>query len=549
MFSDEMQLDRAKFLEETNPMGHNSQGSVSSGQRSKRVFAVCANDAMHSGFNLSRPKCRGIVSQAKFFLSQCRVILKSGNPISRIREHASPDCSMETTYAGNNRLNNSLSAPILDTSKFCAGGETEANKCVMTFRKKEPVCTNLQFDMDTVNNVQKGNGGCVCIGGDHSRNKGIARAYSENDDANQTCNAFLPTPTGKNPPSFNGVCQLKASEEFYPAPGKNFYLNRLHSLGGGPFSDHNVISLPELLYPIESISQIFIATFTCDVSWFLSYCQIPSQLPVTIACHNTEHCWSSSADKRISTPYSDFPYVVVVFPQFPEEIAFGKDRKRQGIACHHPKLFVLQREDSIRVIITSANLVANQWNNVTNTIWWQDFPARSAPELSSLFVRVSDRELDQDSGSDFVAQLAVFMASLLTDVPSQAHWIIELTKYNFSEAMGYLIASVPGIYSHKSLHEYQCSLQPSGEKVISTVETSVVGLSHLFRTAADTNGAQLKRLAAFMGKSHENDYGMVEIVLRRNINVPADLNAVSVLVPNPDLFSQGGEFILPGLVP
>ena len=48
------------------------------------------------------------------------------------------------------------------------------------------------------------------------------------------------------------------------------------------------------------------------------------------------------------------------FPPFPDSIAFGKDRKNRGVGCHHPKLLVLQREDSIRVIITSANLVAKQ---------------------------------------------------------------------------------------------------------------------------------------------------------------------------------------------
>lgn len=48
-------------------------------------------------------------------------------------------------------------------------------------------------------------------------------------------------------------------------------------------------------------------------------------------------------------------------------MAFGENCKKQGIACHHPKLFVLQREDSIRVIVTSANLGAKQvitWFNV-----------------------------------------------------------------------------------------------------------------------------------------------------------------------------------------
>lgn len=48
------------------------------------------------------------------------------------------------------------------------------------------------------------------------------------------------------------------------------------------------------------------------------------------------------------------------YPPFPEAIAFGNDRKRHGIACHHPKLLVLKRDDSIRVIITSANLVSTQ---------------------------------------------------------------------------------------------------------------------------------------------------------------------------------------------
>lgn len=48
------------------------------------------------------------------------------------------------------------------------------------------------------------------------------------------------------------------------------------------------------------------------------------------------------------------------YPPFPEVVAFGKDRRKSGIACHHPKLLVLQREDSIRVVITSANLGAKQ---------------------------------------------------------------------------------------------------------------------------------------------------------------------------------------------
>ena len=54
---------------------------------------------------------------------------------------------------------------------------------------------------------------------------------------------------------------------------------------------------------------------------------------------------------------------------FPEEIAFGKGLKKQGIGCHHPKLFVLQRDDFLRVIITSANLVPTQVTNYVKALF------------------------------------------------------------------------------------------------------------------------------------------------------------------------------------
>lgn len=126
----------------------------------------------------------------------------------------------------------------------------------------------------------------------------------------------------------------------------------------------------------------------------------------------------------------------------------------------------------------------------------------------------------------------------MIDVPSQAYWISELTKYNFEGANGHLVASVPGIHSRRSPNAYQLPSGSSGVQFLGSVEASIVGLSHLFHTAADRNGTQLKQLAAFLGKCCENVYGMSEIVLRRNLNVPADVNAVSILVPNPDQFSE-----------
>ncbi|KAL5999799.1 hypothetical protein ACLOJK_038085 [Asimina triloba] len=231
---------------------------------------------------------------------------------------------------------------------------------------------------------------------------------------------------------------MKNKEVCYSSPGKSFFLNRLRFMECGSYDQHAVVSLPELFHPVESLRRVFVATFTSDV---------------------------------------------LCYPIFPEVIAFGKDRLKKGVACHHPKLLVLQREDSIRVVVTSANLVPNQnyeayedlvgfinvitesntsntalrlirgsqgidvWNNVTNTVWWQDFPRRTNPDYLSLFDHISYGETSEEIKSDFAAQLAGFMASLVSDVPAQAHWIAELTKYDFSRAVGHLVASIPGIHT------------------------------------------------------------------------------------------------------
>lgn len=83
---------------------------------------------------------------------------------------------------------------------------------------------------------------------------------------------------------------------------------------------------------------------------------------------------------------------------------------------------------------------------MTNTVWWQDFPLMSSPDYSALFCSI------EDSYPDFAAQLGGFIASLISDVPSQTHWITELPKYDFRAAVGHLVASIPGIHVKKFCH-------------------------------------------------------------------------------------------------
>ncbi|MBA0604357.1 hypothetical protein Godav_017023 [Gossypium davidsonii] len=510
-----------------------SQGTMSSGKRNKRVFALPAKE-MNRGWNFSGSKSSDAIGRAKFILSQCRSILHSDDPISCIRK-------CDILASGQNIF---LGLTLSDRMKCAIGSEEEVSSLFPLFRQ-EPQSSNKNDKPLQSNSFRKVATSELDqdlfgdpLPSDLPCSKGPVECSGEDVAANNRCGmSLINVPEKENDPDVDRVGTSKISLNYCSAPGKMFYLNRLAYSDSGSSNHHSVVSLRELLYPVESISKIFIATFTSDISWFLLHCEIPCHLPVTVACHNAERCWSSSPDARTSIPFPEFPNLVAVFPPFPEVIAFGNDLKKRGIACHHPKLLVVQREDGIRVVITSANLVAKQWENVTNTVWWQDFPRRREPDYLSLF-SISYGEMN-NSRSDFAAQLAGFMASLIVDVPGQSHWIVELTNYDFTNAMGYLVASVPGMHSDRALKANQITPSSLDVKFLGLVEASVVGLSHLFRTTADRNGAQLKKLALFLGKTCENANGMLNVVLRRNTNIPADENAVSVLVPNPDKISSG----------
>ncbi|XP_078154875.1 forkhead-associated domain-containing protein / FHA domain-containing protein isoform X3 [Carex rostrata] len=347
-------------------------------------------------------------------------------------------------------------------------------------------------------------------------------------------------------PSRNNELDLGCNSD-----GKTFFLNRLTSIDHSVPGQSTGVTLQQLLHPIVSLTRIFIATFTCDVSWFLDYCKVPNQLPITIACHNGERCWSANHDSRTAMPFSSHPNLLLVYPRFPDEIAFGKDRKKHGVACHHPKLILLHREDTMRVVITSANLVSRQWNHITNTVWWQDFPRRKSAHFSSLFCPTDDDK------SDFGAHLAGFVASLINEVPNQAHWVDLLANYDFREATCHLVASVPGV--HAQIPSYlQSDYSLSAKQVLhmksipgiclGCVHTSVVGLNHRFGASVDSNAGQFKMLAKILGKCVVNSSGTVEVILKRNTNIPADANAVSVIMKDRD-GDFGGDSIQLGFLP
>ncbi|KAJ8536135.1 hypothetical protein K7X08_034536 [Anisodus acutangulus] len=526
----------------------------------KAVFVQEVDDRNVVGKNIVLPTdCApvgyagyALIAKANVLLNMCREILSSNHPVSRIHKCVILDYGKGVRCHDKIGVDEDFKFPVASIIGVHSGKKTCSQEILLVegepgqakecdFHKDDALANEVEAcDLDRKGAEQVNNDGASHEDGVNAnvREEALSTASMSKEVVGQ----------------LDDTTKEKKRIGVVPPPGKKFVLNRLASEGPPKFSDdHNAVSLPELLYPIENLELLFIATFTADIPWFLSYCEIPADLPVTIACHNTERCWSSSPDKRSSKPCSDFPNLVVVYPPFPEVIAFGQDLRKSGIGCHHPKLLVLQRKDSLRVVVTSANLVAGQWCRVTNTIWWQDFPRLDVPDYLSLFTPISEVGNNGHLVSDFGAQLAGFMAYLVADVPSQAHWILELTNYDFRGSAGYLVASVPGVHSchipliSKPKHFLggDCLPELCHFKSVGSVEASVAGLSHLFRTSVDLSGARLKKLATYLGNCGD---GMSEVILKRDSNIPADANAVSILIPNPENLSLG-ECVQLGFLP
>ncbi|MCD7463937.1 hypothetical protein HAX54_051715 [Datura stramonium] len=389
-----------------------------------------------------------LIAKANELLNMCREVLCSNHPVSCIHKCVILDCERGIKCHGKIEVNEDFKFPAASVIGVHSG-QKACRKEILLVEGQPGQAREFDFPKDVALAIEMET--CDLYGKAAEQVNNDEVSHGNGINANGTEEALsLGFMSKKVVGQLDDTAKENNRTGVVPPPGKKFVLNRLASEGPPNFSeDPNAVSLPELLYPIENLEQLFIATFTADIPWFLSYCEIPADLPVTIACHNAERCWSSNPDKRSSTPYPDFPNLVVVYPPFPEVIAFGQDLRKSGIGCHHPKLLVLQRKDSLRVVVTSANLVSGQWCRVTNTVWWQDFPRLDVPDYSSLFTPISEVGNNGHLVSDFAAQLAGFMAPLVADVPSQAHWILELTNYDFRGSAGYLVASVPGVHSSR----------------------------------------------------------------------------------------------------
>ncbi|RUS34182.1 hypothetical protein BC938DRAFT_482062 [Jimgerdemannia flammicorona] len=159
-----------------------------------------------------------------------------------------------------------------------------------------------------------------------------------------------------------------------------------------------------------------------DLDWLMS--KLPPEkansLPTTVV-----HGWRQDEAHIIKEQVKAFQNVKLVFPSLP--IQYG---------THHTKAMLLfYNDDTMRVVIHTANLVSSDWRNKTQAVYTSPvLHKKRSPQLSSSPAEMSMFEKDlTDYFKAYGHQLSRFC---------------ELFKdYDFSECKAIIVASVPGYHT------------------------------------------------------------------------------------------------------
>lgn len=195
--------------------------------------------------------------------------------------------------------------------------------------------------------------------------------------------------------------------------GSTLLLNRLSCM---PHGVPGFVSLKEVL-ECHRLKSIVVTTFTFDADWFIDTVMVSPAIRALVVKHRFDKTKPEGL-MEVS------PRLRVLHPKFPTK--YG---------CMHSKLILLHFAHTLRVVISSANFTQEDWEEVGQVLWFQDFPRMSAGE--------------HPVPSPFGKELELFCDAL--SIPKDASM---LHQYHFGGAKVRLITSVPGWHRKENISRY-----------------------------------------------------------------------------------------------
>lgn len=269
-------------------------------------------------------------------------------------------------------------------------------------------------------------------------------------------------------------------------------------------------------YADDSIVGVFATALGIDSTWFMSEIAPAGDGPITYdvllasgggETNNAAKFNEAAEAAGLARMYGD--RVRLIFPRLPQVA----QASCVGMGSVHGKLVLVQRERSLRIIITSANLYESAFASVCNCVWHCDVFRRMPVEL------VRPAVLFDTSRGDFLPQLASYLAHLLTgQQPSVvARWLSMLSAFDGADVppSAHLVASVPGpAFSPAAVQAMVEAFGARSAYSMGLITCPIVLPTDYATSGAPISPGELEALARLARPAHEDEYVHVSICAR-----------------------------------
>ncbi|KAI4295847.1 hypothetical protein L6164_035847 [Bauhinia variegata] len=272
-----------------------------------------------------------------------------------------------------------------------------------------------------------------------AKNRNISQQTSRNkasgqnsEDKLQTCNQ------GGKSVAMDKSVHSKSIEECSEEAIRHFHVRNdelpltfrlLHVQGLPPWANTSCVSIEDVIQ--GDIILAILSNYMVDIDWLIPACPTLSKVPHVLVIHG-------ESDGRVDDMKRKKPANWILHKP-PLPISFG---------THHSKAMILVYQQGVRVIVHTANLIYVDWNNKSQGLWMQDFPWKD--------------KNSPNKGSGFENDLVEYLNTLKwpevsIKFPNLGDYSINpsfFKKFDYSNAMVRLIASVPGYHTGTSLKKW-----------------------------------------------------------------------------------------------
>jgi tyrosyl-DNA phosphodiesterase-1 len=210
----------------------------------------------------------------------------------------------------------------------------------------------------------------------------------------------------------------------FSSPQPSYYLNFLK--GYSAEANKKTVSITDLI--TDEAKSAILTTYKIDLVWLLEKCPVLQNINVMVIHSDKQvECGKLGPKLHVRQPPLPIPY-----------------------GCCHGKIMLIKYESFLRVVVSTANLLAIDYDQKTQGLWVQDFPKKVVQpkenEKEAKSVK-HNRENNNNLAKDFEETLKDYLQRL----GANAEFVSE---YSYSDVKIVLITSVPGYHRGSDIPKY-----------------------------------------------------------------------------------------------